>query len=304
VNKKKLVTEQFILRRLMRKDVAHLIDGGFCFSKKVIAPPITHKLLQVSRLAPPEIGLVAVHVKDGLAIGHLRLVNHTNSLYSIQCVFTNPRYRRMGVASGLINYAFTLARRKGGKKIFLTADPLSPEGELYSKLGFTPIINASTILTAGSAKSLSKTQHRIIQLDRRSKSNKQKIYNLYENCLGPKWVEFFETNNENIFNGFSQNFRRSPFRMVFIDNSENCFALVKSSPLLGKATVEICSASDNFVMPMLKGLFWTLRQKEIVFLKITILNIKTSRISEKGLSFLWNMYYAHRLTFMGKPLSQ
>ena len=296
------VYQKLVFRKLIRKDVSHLMNSGFSFSKSVIDPPIVHKLVHAARLIPREMGLVAFHVKDKKAIGHLKLFKHTNSLYSIKCVFTNPNYRKMGVASGLINYAFILAKNAGGKKIFLTANPQSNAGRLYSKLGFRPIINTSTILTAGFPKSQFEDKYRLFSLDMMSKKNKQIIYDLYEKYLGSKWVDFFETRNEIIFNGFSQDFQRLPFKVMFINNLKNSFALVSNNVIFSKATVELYTASDDLVDPMLKGLFQLLRYRGVVTAKLTLFNIKASKIDHKNFDLLKEMSYAYALMFMGKIL--
>jgi predicted GNAT family acetyltransferase len=174
----KVVSEKVVFRQLMRKDVADLLNGEFYFSKDVLAPPVEQKILHAARLISHEIRIVAFHVEDKRAIGHLKLVNHTKSLYSIKYVFTNPRYRKLGVASRLFKYALALARKKGGKKLFLTADLNDDSGRLFAKLGFRPIVNTSTILTGGFPELPFENQNRLVSLDLHSKSNRHKLYRI------------------------------------------------------------------------------------------------------------------------------
>jgi len=59
----------------------------------------------------------------------------------------------MGIATGLLNYAFALAKNLGGMKVVLTADyPSSDASKLYVKLGFRTIVDDSAIFAAGSPK--------------------------------------------------------------------------------------------------------------------------------------------------------
>jgi hypothetical protein len=63
--------------------------------------------------------------------------------------------------------------------------------------------------------------------------------------LGARWIDFFETNNKKIVNGFSK--FSTILRAAFVNDLSNSFALVSNNlPPLGKATVELCTPSDDF----------------------------------------------------------
>lgn len=232
----------------------------------------------------------------------MQLVKYTRSLYSIKYVFTNPNYRKLGVASGLLNHAFDLVNKKGGKKIFLTVDLESDASKLYAKLGFKRIVGSSAILTGGFPKSSFEDQNTIYPIDLRSKDNKQKLYSIYKSCMGTEWIDFFGTNSENIGNGFSQGFRHS-LRTAFINKNENSFALVsKNFPILGNTMVELYTSSDDYVVPMLKDLFRILKKKRTSYAYITLLNIKATETDEKKLGLFGEMNYSFLVQFMGKSI--
>ena len=300
MNENKVLNEKFVFRQLMRKDVVDLMNAGFPWPNNVILPLMEQKILQATRLIPREIGVVAYHSEEKLAIGYLMLVNHNKSLFSIRQVFTNPHYRGMGVATGLLNYALGLARESGGKKVFLDVVPYGNAKKLYVKLGFRRIVNTSIVFTAGSLKLPSENQTRLFSLNLRSKSNKQTLYSIYENCMGAKWIDFFEITVENILNGFSQDFRRPCFKAAFVNDSANAFALVSNIPPLSKARIELCTTSDDYVIPMLKNLFQILRQKGITYVKIVLLNVKAPKLNDKDFSLLKKMDHANLLICMGK----
>jgi hypothetical protein len=122
--------------------------------------------------------------------------------------------------------------------------------------------------------------------------------------MGAKWIDFFETNNKNMLNGYLQDFRHSLFKTAFINDSANSLALVSCNPPLGKAIVEIYTISDKFVDPMLKGLFRILRRSRIAYTRVTILNIKDHQFINNINSGLLNqMDYALQMMFMGKYLN-
>ena len=300
MDENKVLNEKFVFRQLMRKDEADLMNAGFPWPKNILFPIMEKKILQATRLIPREIGLVAYHSEEKLAIGYLMLVNHNKSLFSIRQVFTNPHYRGMGVATGLLNYALGLARESGGKKVFLDVVPYGNAEKLYAKLGFRRIVNTSIVFAAGSLKLPFEKQYRLFSLDLSSKSDKQTLHNIYENCMGAKWIDFFEITVENIFNGFSQDFRRSCFKAAFVNDSANAFALVSNIPPLSKARIELCTASDDYVIPMLKDLFQILRQKGINYVQIVLLNVKAPELNDKDFSLLKKMGHANLLVCMGK----
>jgi GNAT superfamily N-acetyltransferase len=298
-----LPKERIAFRQLECEDVAYLLKSGFPFGKNKIAPHLEHRLLHATRLIPHETGLVAYHIDDKFPVGHLKLVKHTKSLYSIKYVFTSPHYRKMGVASGLLNYAFSRAKEWGGKKVFLNANyPSSDAARLYLKLGFKTIVDTSVLFTGGFPKTLFENHGNLFSLDLHSKDSKQILYDIYKNCMGNKWTEFFETNKDNILNGYSQDFPHFYFKTALINYSANSFALVFHRPPLRKATVELYTSSDEAIPHMLKGIFQILRLRGIVHTSVAIVNVIDRDFNKKNVNLLHKMNFTIQLVFMIKSL--
>ena len=128
---------------MIRKDMPNLIDSGFPFSNIAFNYSLKERIFRAINLSPRQLSLVAFHTGKKRAIGFLSLVMHTKTLCSVRYIFTDPNFRKMGVATGLINYASILAKEKRAKRVFLTTDRISDATRLYQKLGFRKITEAS-----------------------------------------------------------------------------------------------------------------------------------------------------------------
>jgi ribosomal protein S18 acetylase RimI-like enzyme len=294
-----------IFRPFRREDAESLVNtNALNFSIGVLNPSLQHRYLSVTGLIPQEKGLVAHHIEEKRAVGYLQLIKHTASLYSIKYVFTDPSFRRMGIAKGLLRYAFSYAKENGGKKIFLTEGyPRGIQSELYGKMGFRTIVPTSMAYIAGFGKFPLESKDRLNLLHVHSKKDRRKLFSIYERLMGEKWVSFFENNSDNIVKGFSQNFRRFSFKSSFINELENSFAIVSSNPpLLRIASVELYSASDELIPSLLQELFRILHNRGIAYTKITLLNIKDEEFAAKNPYLFNQMDYVFQMMFMGRLL--
>ena len=300
----KLPTGKIVFRQLMPKDVAHLLDSGFSFGEDKIAPGLEHRLLHAARLIPREMGLVAYHVNDKRTVGYLQLVRHAESLYSIRFVFTSPQHRRMGVASGLLHYASSLAEERGGKKMFLTVKyPDSDAARLYLKLGFRIIADTSVVYAMGFPKLPFEKRDQPFSCDLHSETNKHTLYNIYRNCMGSKWMGFFETSAKSMLDGFSEDYGRSYFKTALVNDSANSIAIVFLRPLQRKAAVELYTASDEVILPMLNEVFRILKHRGVTYASIALLSVIDPDFMMKDFGLLGKMDFGVQLMFMGKSLA-
>jgi len=295
-----ILGEKVIVRPLVRKDVDDLINAGFPFSKGAINSPLHYKILRAIKLLPNATWLSAYHVEEKCAIGCFSLVRCTPSLYSIQYVFIDPRFRRAGVATKLLNYALLLAREKGAKKCFLdVAESNIPAVNLYKKMGFimlTRIIEGQGRLS----KPLLENENGLTITKIRLRKNKNLLFNLYQRCMCHEWINFFETNDRNFINGYTHRFRRFFFRNVFINDSTDSFAIIFKHPFLSNVTVELYDTSDATTrIPMLKDIFKILYNKGIENITILLFNVDRNKslhlLKEMGLN-------AFPLLCMGKHI--
>lgn len=285
---------------MIRKDMPNLIDSGFPFSNIAFNYSLKDQIFRAVNLSPHQLSLVAFHAGKKRAIGFLSLVVHTQTLYSVRYIFTDPNFRRMGVASRLINYALILAKKRHAKKVFLTTDRISDATRLYQKLGFKKIIEASVLKAEGCASIIpSKTKGQLIRLQTRSYKNKNLLFKIYQQSMGQDWIDFFETNRDNLLNGHSQDFQNFFSKTVFTNDSKDFFAIVFSLPLLRTATAELYSISDALFPKMLEALMKNLLDRGITYVKLLLFNINDSTC----FNFLEeNQFYPYQGIYMGRSL--
>lgn len=75
---------------------------------------------------------------DGVLAGFCELYVH-DGVAEIDDVHTLERFRRRGIASGVVGHAVRHAREAGADLVFLIADDADWPKELYAKLGFEPV---------------------------------------------------------------------------------------------------------------------------------------------------------------------
>jgi GNAT superfamily N-acetyltransferase len=295
-----------IFRRYRREDFNSLVNmRGVTFSKEILNPSLQNRFFNAIGLKQQKKGLIAYAEEENRIIGYLELIKNTASLYSIQNIFVDSRFRGRGIATGLLSYAFSCAKENGGKKVFLTGGyPHGNEAELlYEKMGFRTIVTTSMAYVGNFGKFPLESEDHLIPLDIHSNRDRRKIFSVYKSLMGEKWVSFFENSSGNIVKGFSQDFQRFSFKVVFINEFENSFAIVSSYfPLLSMASVELYSASDELIPSMLQELFRILHNRGITYAKTTLFNIKDREFAAKDPYLLNQMDYALQMMFMGRLL--
>ena len=278
--------EKIIIKELTPKDANDLIKAGFPFHKGVLIQKPIRGLLQATKLFSRSTKLVAYDVKEKLAIGFLCLEENTPSLNSIKFVFTNPRFRKRGVATGLINFALLLAKERGAKKVHLDVKYEAPQViQLYEKIGFRMI--GHTMMGQGYISRLRvKKKGQLISLSTRSKKTKDSLYSIYQLFMNKKWKEFFNINPDNFINGHIPDWQSFFFRDVFVNDQFNSFVLVFNRPFFSDATVEMYGDSKAIVTSMLDELMKILYKRGISYINIKVFNFNDKFsywCKEKGL---------------------
>lgn len=284
---------KLVIRETTPKDANDLFSVGFPFGYSELNPPLSNGFLQAIRLVPRATRLVAYHTEEKRAIGTLCLIEDNASLYNIKFVFVDPRFRKLGVASQLFNFALLLAKERDAKKVFLDVELTNTALSLYKQLGFEILgskfvaqgylskfarLRAITSALKGqgylSKFSFNKERARhLIAMQTSSKSGKELLFDVYQRCLDQKLIDFFELDANNFMNGYFQMQRLFFLRDAFIDDSANSFALVLNRPFFSDATVELCSVSDAVTPSFLEELFKILDKRGMSFASITLLNV-------------------------------
>jgi N-acetylglutamate synthase-like GNAT family acetyltransferase len=262
------------IRRATREDINPLVKAGFPFGQIALTDAIAKGFTQTVGLAPPKAALVAQHIQQKRVIGVLSLHEHTPSLYSIKNVFTDSNFRGMGVASGLISYALSLAKERGAKKVYLNPNTNIPYlTKFYESLGFNLIVDTSIVWGGGYvAEWQNKDYSSLCQLVNPGE-NINLLFNIYRQCMGQKWVDFFETSAKNVANGFSQDFRRFFSKAALIGESGDSFSMIFKRPLYKIASIELYPSSDSSIPSIIDAMFKILSGKGTKYVNIKVFNI-------------------------------
>ena len=292
--------EKVIIKHLTHEFAKDLRKQGkdYFGDSGVLDQGIRYETLKAIGLTPRATRLVAFHTEDNRPIGFLCLEENTNWLFSIKFVFVNPKYRKKGVATRLLNYAIILAKEKGAKKVNLNVwPPKTSTINLYGKMGFKEL--GCTFLVQGYLSGNSPLEmarrmvmglglltkfklgkkNQLFQSEINSKKNREKIFSLYQRCVDQNWQEFFEVNAKNLMNGSRHVWQPPFFKHILINDTANSFALIFSRPFSQKATVEIYNTSEAVVPSLLEDLLKILVKKGIFITKITLFNKIDSRTS-------------------------
>jgi hypothetical protein len=278
-----------------------LLKAGFPHHKTRLTQPLVDKIFQKIGLKPFNKGLVAYHTGEKQAIGFLQLVNHSKWLYSIKFVYTNPKFRKIGVATGLFNFAASITKRQGGRKLFLNVYPTDTSViGLYNKLGFKLISNNFEVWAQGRIpKSPLQHKSQLLAFNLDSKKSKIRLFNLCQRCMSDDWVNFFEINGDNLINGFSGDFQHFFLRNAFINDSNNSFILVFKRVISKFAFAELYTALDSEVPSMIDGLFRILQDQGIEYIFMKLFNIA----SDSCIEFIKKRgFYKYHSICMGKYL--
>lgn len=295
-----------MIRHLTPKDAIDLVDAGFSFDRRVFNQKLNLRFLQAINLLPRSTKLVAYHVKQKRAVGFLCLEEDSASLYSIKFVFTNPRFRKRGVATKLLDFAVLLAKERGAKKVHLdVAHGNNRVVQLYERIGFKivghtmmgqgyiskfPRLRIVRLIMMGRgyiSKFVVKKKGRLNALQTRSKRNKELLFSIYQRCVDQKWKDFFETNTGSFMDGYLQSWRSFVFRDVFVSDQFDSFALVFNRPFFSDVSVEVYSATGAINPSLLGELTKILYERGLAYINIKLINISDNKFSfwlkEQGL---------------------
>lgn len=288
---KTLVNEKLVIKETTPEDANDLLSAGFPFGYEELNPPLSYGFLQAARLVPHATRLVAYHTEEKRAIGTLCLIEDNASLYNIKFVFVDPRFRKLGVATQLFNFALLLAKKRGARKVFLDVEPTNAALNLYEQLGFRIVgskfvaqgylaksprlrVITSTLMGQGYLARFSfKKEGHLIAMQASSKSSKELLFDVYQRCMDQKLTDFFELDANNFMNGYSQMQKLFFLRDAFINDSVNSFALILNRPFFSNATVELCSVSDAVPPSFIEKLFKILDKRGISYAHITLFNV-------------------------------
>ena len=126
-----------LYRRATGSDTYDFDKSNFPFYREVMGLPLKKKLYDAIRSHPHETPLVAYNTKEKLAVGFVSIAKRTSRHYSIRHLWTNPNFRKTGIASGLLKYVFSGVKKSGGRKVFLDVLVHNTYAMgLYTKMGF------------------------------------------------------------------------------------------------------------------------------------------------------------------------
>jgi GNAT superfamily N-acetyltransferase len=291
VQKSQIIQDKVIITRLTRKFASDLIPLFKLNSEdaSVLYQGLIYDILRSVRLLPHATKLVAYHVEEKTAIGFITLEENTKTLFSIKDVFVDPRYRKMGIASGLLDYAITLAKEKGAKKLNLNVDPTKTNViELYKKLGFREI--GHTLLVQGPLSGFSRLKvikraflgqrrSRTDELGKKrlffetrmnSKRNRESFFDIYQRCMTKDWLDFFEINSNNVVYGSRHVWQPPFFKDALISDSKDSFVLVfnQQYPPRPCIILELYRNLDVAILPVLEDLLVTLSDRGTGFTQL------------------------------------
>ena len=269
------INEKVAIRKLSLKDVEVLLNVGFLY-KSVLEESFGKGFSKIVGLIPRSIGIVACSIQEDRALGFLSLVEHTHRLSSIKFVFVDPNFRKLGIATGLINYAKSLAKERGAKKVFLNANSIDNAlVHFYIKRGFNLITNGSMVWGGGSSDKLKKEKLKTLNsFETNSEERKQQAFNVYKKCMGQGWINFFEINMKNLINGFSQDYTPHLFsKNGFIIKSANSLVLLSKIPFLHSGFTELYVPPDSDMSFVFNELSQILSKRNVIYSKLTVFNI-------------------------------
>jgi predicted GNAT family N-acyltransferase len=284
------IQEKIVITELTHEFAVNLRRHSYFTSSNVLNLDLRNRLCQIIKMLPRATKLVAYETEKKCSIGFLCLEENTDWLYSIKYVFVDPKYRKMGVATRLLNYAMTLAKAKGAKKVNLNVYKGSMAIELYRRLGFTVIghtllgqgyllqgapfrVMRRIIVGQGFLTKLAEGKKGcLFELSTSSRRNREMLFCIYERCMSKKWTNFFEIDSDNLMNGARHVWRPPFFKDALVNKSADSFVLIFNRPLSYKATVELYLTSDVEIQSVLEDVLRILVKRGVSLAQITLFN--------------------------------
>jgi ribosomal protein S18 acetylase RimI-like enzyme len=283
--------DKISIMQLTRKLANDLIKQSDFAGTDVLDQGLIHRILQSICFRPRSVKLVAYHNDDKTAIGFIGLKENTDTHYLIEDVLVDPKYRNMGVATRLLNYAITLAKERGAGSVNLDVGRTNTNAiNLYKKCGFKEIgrtfigqgypigfnrfrVIKRTVIGHGFLTKLTLGKDsRLIELQTNTKKNRETLFRICQRCMDQGWINFFEIDATNLIKGSGRVWHPPFFRNILINDSFNSFAIIFNYPFSHKATVEVYSTSNTLIPTMLDNLMKTLANRGIPFAQITVFN--------------------------------
>ena len=278
------------IKQLTREFANDLRKHSYFEGSDALNTGFFYKILQAAKLSPNSTNLVAYHTEDKVPIGFLCLKENSEQISSIERVFVHPEYRKLGVATVLFNYAFSLAEDKGIRKLSLSVYPTKTDAiRLYETLGFKKIGN--TVLGQGYLRGPAPTRiaKRIIAgqtylakyvLEKGKRQmkigtnaqNQKTLFGIFKNCVHEEWIDFFELNPNNFLRTSRYLWQPQFLTEVLNYDLPNSFALMSNIPFSWKNTIELYSTSNSATASFLDNLINILENRGIAFTQITIFN--------------------------------
>jgi hypothetical protein len=116
--------------------------------------------------------------------------------------------------------------------------------------------------------------------------NREILYNIYQRCVDQVWIDFFDTNENNIIFGSRHLWQPPYFRDASINDSADSFALVFNLPFSSKTALEVYCNNDASRRFFIDDLLKVLAKRGVGYAKITLpgCNVKCSTwFEEKGM---------------------
>jgi ribosomal protein S18 acetylase RimI-like enzyme len=292
----------FIIRKIKGTDVAPILSAGYNFGKKNLKKSWFREISQYLGLSPQQTGFIVYSVNSKLAVASLSLTKHNTTFQSIRYVFTNPDFRRRGLATKLVNYALSVAEHEDAKKVFLTSDPSGVITELYKRLGFRRISDNSSVWGGGRTQKVSfENKDKLINLDMRSKKNQDLLQKIYNQQMGKNWVSFFGNDLKNFIFGYSLDFIDFFYKSVYITEQMDSFVIIIRRPIRHIATAYLFIANDIKIKTLFGGLMNLFKQNGVSYSKIVVFNVTKTDCHDL---LKRHNFYPCTSIFMGKYLDK
>lgn len=250
---------------------------------------LIYDALQSARLLPPITRLVAYHEHDRIPIGFVALEETTKTLFSLQFLFVNPKYRKMSIGTRLLEAAIAAAKEKGASKINLAVYPTKISTiELYKRYGFKEI--GKTLFVQGFLPGFSTTnvikrvilrrnglkieplKNKLSKSSMDSFTEKQEIFEIFKSCMNQDWLTFFDINPGNLKYG-SRNIWLPHFVEALVSNDKDSFALLFNQPFPPRDIVELYIKPGIPVQPLLEDLLTILSNRGIGLTKLWLFGV-------------------------------
>ncbi len=263
---------------------------------------------------PPITRLIAYHTQDKAPIGFIGVEETVKTVFSIQFLFVNPKYRKMGIGTRLLEEAIAVAKKKGAEKLNLAVYPTSRSAiELYKRYGFRELGRTTLFQGVLPGFSASKAIWRVLFRRAGLKSDplnnvlfassmsvyfRKICFGIFKSCMGDAWVGFFQLTADNLKYG-SRNVWQPRFVKALVGRGNDSFALLFNQVLPLRDIVELYFEPGVAPQPVLEDLLSILSSRGVGFTKFWLYGL-TEDISVEWLSKSKMM--AFDFVCMGKSL--